>query len=232
MIFSRIFFSLVLVVATSSILCAQNVVIENPLMNDGTGRAQSIGADMSVEGSPFLFDQYLPAEMTGTNGVVLKQYKIKLNLSDNSVYYLLPDGKEMKLTTPIQKFRILSGNQIVPGSDTIEVTALDKTLNVAGSPVFIACVEGKTNLLKKVVVTFSDKKEYGTTNVTRVFTRKESLFVSKPSSPPVKFVKGESELFEVMADKKKQVMDFVKNNKLSYKSEQDLIQIFKFYNSL
>ncbi|RZK47036.1 MAG: hypothetical protein EOO94_01530, partial [Pedobacter sp.] len=155
---------------SSHSLHAQNVVIENPLMNDGTGKPQVIKTNYKIEGSPFLFDEYVIATMISTDGKMLGDYEVKVNIVENKIYYKVPDGREMNLTTPVSTLKLMYQ---LPGSgaeDSVFISALNSAINAPSAPVFIVQVPGKINLLKKISITYKDVKQYGTTNTTRIFT--------------------------------------------------------------
>jgi hypothetical protein len=225
---------LILVISAgfSERITAQNVVIENPLMNDGTGRPQVIKTNYRIEGSPFLFDEYITATLMSTDGKTLGDYDVKVNIVENKIYYKLPDGREMNLIAPVSTLRFLYQ---VPGSaseDSVLISAIASPINGPSAAVYVIQATGKLNLLKKISITYKDVKEYGTTNSARIFTRKETYYFSEDVTTPVKLPKSEIDLLPYFGNKQKQVQQYIAQNGLKYKSETDLIKMFKYYNSL
>lgn len=232
MITGRLLFLLVLSAGFSERLIAQNVVIENPLMNDGTGKPQVIKTNYKIEGSPFLFDDYVNATLISVEGKPLGAYEVKVNIVENKIYYKLADGREMNLTTPVSSLKLAYQ---LPGSaieDTVLISALESAINSSSAAVYVVQVPGKLNLLKKVSITYKDVRPYGTTNTSRVFTRKETYFISDNRMTPEKLPKSENDLLPYFGNKQKQLQQYISQNGLKYKSEADLIKIFRYYNSL
>ena len=65
----------------------------------------------------------------------------------------------------------------------------------------------------------------------KFFKRKDSYYVLKGGALPV-LIKNKKMLIEIFEDKKDEIGEFIKNDKISYKKRKDLIRIVKYYNGL
>ncbi|MGB1211113.1 MAG: hypothetical protein ACPG41_06795 [Lacinutrix venerupis] len=85
---------------------------------------------------------------------------------------------------------------------------------------FSTIKEGTINVMTKLKET-SDK-----------YILNDDYYISKDNSTVEKIRLKKKHLLNVMSDAKKEIADYVKRNDLSYKEEDDVIKIIKYYNTL
>ena len=221
--------SFVVIIMINDPLYAQSDMGANPFFNDGNGRPLYLKTNYKSEGSPYLFEEYFPANLVTIDGRIYKNIKVKVNLLDNEIYYLLPDGKEMVSIMPIKKITFEPGIKTI--GDSFVFTGVTLPINTPGAAFYQVCEEGKMTLLKQISIIYKDLQEYGNTSITRSFSRKERLFVYDNAGSLEK-AEGEKAILELLADRKKDVQQFITTNHSNLKREKDLIALFKYYNSL
>jgi hypothetical protein len=224
------FKSFLLLFLITSIVQGQS---SNPFMSDANGKPLYLRTTYTAEGSPYFYDDYCFAELTGANGKIYSDVKVKLDLTDRSVIYLTESGDEMMATTPITRIKFMSfiyngtayGETVLQGFPT--------ALNAADGKVYQVLEDGKTKLLKELEVTYTDNKRYGEATITRVFKRKETCFALLENTTDLKKVeKNKTAVVALFERKQQQVSNYIETQKLKCKNEQDLIQVFRYYNSL
>jgi len=221
--------SFIVIILINDPLYAQSDMGSNPFFNDGNGRPLYLKTNYKSEGSPYLFEEYLPANLLTLDGRIYNNIKVKVNLLDKEIYYLMPDGKEMVSIMPIKKITFEPG--IKTSGDSLVFTGITLPINAPGAAFYQACAQGKMTLLKQISITYKDLQEYGNTSITRSFSRKERIFVYDNVGSLLK-PDGEKAILELLADKKKDVQQFISVNHSNLKREKDLITLFKYYNSL
>jgi hypothetical protein len=221
--------SFIVFACVTDILYAQPDMGKNPFLNDGNGRPLNLKTNYRSEGSPYLFEEYLPANLLTIDGRIYKNIKVKVNLVDNEIYYLLPDGKEMVSTMPIKQLTFVSGIKTI--QDSLVFTSVKLPINAPGAAIYQICLEGKMSLFKQISITYNDLREYGNTNITRSFSRKERMLVFDYTGS-LQMLGGEKAILGLLADKKKDLQQFITANHSNLKREKDLIALFDFYNSL
>jgi len=187
-------------------------------------------SNYNTEGSPFLFEDYLPATLIALDGKSYSNIMVKLNLVDKEIYYRLPDGKEMVSTTPVKEiiFDIMPTSYPWPGSLTI--TSLYSAVNEKGAAICIVCANGTLKLVRKINVTYKDVQEYGNTNTTRVFTRKDYFEYIRGNQVGEKLPKSPDAIVMLMNDRKKDVRQFINSQNLDLRNDKDIVRLFEFYN--
>jgi hypothetical protein len=213
------------------VLFSLNGVAQNPFMDDANGRPLYLRTSYSGEGSPYFSETYNEAEVTGADGKLYRNVRVKINLLDNEVLYLDAAGKEMIATMPIQKIRLLGFIDATGVSDKV-LKSNGQSLNTPNAPVYEVMDSGRCVLLKQVKVTFKDEKRYNEASVTRVFKRIESYFVLMAGGKLQKLGQGKEDVLAILKDKEALVRAFIDMNNLKCRRAEDYKQVFGYYNSL
>jgi hypothetical protein len=205
----------------------------NPFMKDAYGRPLYLRTSYVAEGSPYFYDDYCFAEITTTNGKVYPDVKVKIDLINKYIIYITESGDEMIATTAIHQVKFMSFiyNETAYGETILR--GFNYPLNAADGNIYQVLEDGKTKLLKEVIVTYSDTKKYGEANITRVFTKKEIFFAVFENKTKLRKVdKNKTSLISMFETKQTDIRNYIENQKLKCKSEQDLIKVFNYYNSI
>lgn len=178
-------------------------------------------------------EEYTEAEITLMNGKVYPDVKAKFNLLDRELTFQNEKNEELICTSPIKSIRFFSS--IVNGVhyDEIKIASIDTALNTPEAPIYQILEDGNARLLKHLSVVYTDQKRYGEATITRIFKKKEQYLAKLPDSAELKKVdRNKSDLAILFGKKQVQVSSYIETNKLKCKSDEDLIRVFKYYNSL
>jgi hypothetical protein len=184
------------------------------------------------EGSPFYPYEYCVANIKTSGGQKFAKTKVRLGLIDNLVYYMVNDSSELVVNMPVEKIEFSSCTEGVKGGGT-EFQSGFAAIDKQDEKTFYQVLDsGKIKLLKYRSVTFSDDQAYGSTTTTRTFKTTETFYANLPGNKMVKLGKGKEAILSVLADKKSQVENYIATNELKCKTEDDLVYVFNYYNSL
>ncbi|HTE26360.1 hypothetical protein [Flavitalea sp.] len=226
----RYMFLLIIPVCFRGEVFAQSETGANPFINDSNGRPLYMKSNYNTEGSPFLFEDYLPVTLISLDGKYYSDIMVKVNLVDKEIYYRLPDGKEMVSTTPVKQIIFTVAPISYPGLDSIIITSLNSAVNAKGADIAMVCADGKLKLLTKINITYKDTQEYGNTNTTRTFTRKEYFEYIRGNNAAEKLPKSPDAIVQLMNDRKKDIQTFIISQNLDLRMNTDLVRLFLFYN--
>lgn len=234
------FFSLLAFTLLQTAVLAQsnfdrNLSGGNAFANDINGRPMYLKTEYTADGSPYLYEEYCLAEVTLLTGKVYDNVRAKINLQEKLLIYPLDNGMEMILTSPISKIRFYS--IITQGKAFPERTfkGYGKPLNDPGGEIYEVMYEDSASaLLKRVAVTYTDSKAYGEATITRSFRRSTSYFAAVPSSGKelVKVEKDPKAVSALFGNKTATIKSFIDQKKFKCKSEDELIEVFKYYGTL
>lgn len=179
-----------------------------------------------INGSPFLYDKWIKGIVV-TNKGVYKDIELKLDIYDHTLYFN-KDETAYEFADVVQSFVL-----ILNPSDSSSYQHYTKGVS-SGDPRFNpylrVLVEGKYSLYKQYGKSLSELNEINK-GVVKTFTSVTKYFVKEQDTlKPLRFAKNE--LLELMKDRKADVEKFMAEQKLSGRSEKDVVQIFEFYNSL
>lgn len=219
-------------IANCAIIQAQSA---NPFMNDANGRPLFLRSNYLANGSPYLYDEYCLADVTLTNGKVYPDVKVKINLQEKQVLFYADNGVELIVTTPVKKIRFY--NIVLNGSAFPERTFQGhlSPMNAADGNIYeVLSEDSSATLLKQTTVSYTDSKGYSDASITRSFKKSENYFVAFPlqGNGLHKVEKNKTAVAALFGDKNKAISSFIEQRKLKCKSEQDLIEICKYYHSL
>ncbi|MBO9657537.1 MAG: hypothetical protein J7527_01810 [Chitinophagaceae bacterium] len=207
----------------------------NAFANDINGRPMYLKTEYTADGSPYLYEEYCLAEVTMLTGKVYDNVRAKINLQEKLLIYPLDNGMDMILTSPISKIKFYS--IISQGKAFPERTfkGHGKALNDPGGEIYEVLYEDSAStLLKRVSVTYTDSKAYGEATITRSFRRSTSYFAAVPSSDKELAVveKDPKRVSALFGSKTALIKSFIDQKKLKCKSEDELIEVFRYYGSL
>ena len=200
----------------------------HPFMKDVNGRPLYLRITYVAEGSPYLQDAYQAADITTTGNRTYTNIMTKVNLMENIVQFLSPDGVEMIAAMPVKKIRFHSAGTEAGGRLVLES---HEAINDAGARIFSVLDSGRISLLKHLKIVFRDDRRYNEATVTRVFTQTPVLYAYRDGKE-VKLEKNREFLRRLFQDKAKEADRFISEKQLNPRSEKDLVAVFHFYNSL
>jgi hypothetical protein len=201
----------------------------NAFKSDVNGRPLSlINANYKIDGSPYYFDQYMPAEVTTMDGKVYRDVQVKINLLEHELAFLTADGKEMVSILPVKKVRFL---EMPEGAGKV-LESYGQPINAPDALVYEVVDTGRCTLLKLIEVSYHDSKESGHVNITRIFQRTESFHVLWTGEKVERLGSGKEAMAAVFKDKEAPVRSFIAMNRLKCRSAADYKKVVGFYNSL
>jgi hypothetical protein len=196
-------------------------------LNDNARSNATILKATDVNGA-FLFSKdYLMADIVLANGKIIIGNKVRLNLQDNKLYYTIGPDEEMEVSMAVKQiiFGVQEGNKnlVTFTSGFPPVGKLTK------DNFYQELVPGKVSLLLDTKFLQSTRVQVPVGPVTET-TKLENYYGSN-GTVTVKITKAE-DLTELMADKLKEITDYIQQEKLKLKRQSDLVKLFTYYNGL
>jgi hypothetical protein len=211
-----------LLLCTGSVLTAQ-VNIKSRNLQDFAGNPLLISNASETLGSVFYDPAYKNAKIYLTNGVELTDIKVKLNLRDSKVYYLNNDGAEMEAVSKVKKIVFTDNGTTFQNG----FPAVDKQDEQTYYKVLVA---GKATLLVLTNFLEVEYKEFNSATTTKQIDRVNEVFgVSRRA---ITKLASEDDVMVLLADKYKQVYDYIYKNKLKCRKQADYINVVNYYNTL
>jgi hypothetical protein len=199
-------------------------------MNDANGRPILLHTEYEIEGTPFYNELYCTARLTLRNGKSYSEVPVKINLLTKQVIYKDAKGNEMEATSAIERVEWEGCGEDV--TRTIMVCGYPAVDKQDEKDFYVLLDSGKVQLLKYVQILYHDVKPYGSPNTTRVFERKEKYYVYKPGSGMQKLNNSVESVLNLLTDKRGEMTKYINTNGLRCRRQEELAQVFSYYNRL
>ena len=195
-----------------------NVVAGQPVVNAKFVRL--------TDGTPFFKDYWTKGNVVLKNDQITASSALKLDLLDNELYYLAPNGAEMIATTPVKE--ILLRDTITGASYHFFHASLFPATIPSKKVWSLELIEGKASLYQSFHKQIQEHKAYGSATVEqRIRTSEEFFILYNNTILPVKKAK---EIPSVLPGKTKELESFLTT--LRGSEAEKLIAVVKYYNSL
>jgi len=179
-----------------------------------------------ISGTPYLNNEFKKGTVLTSSGTLLDNYLLRYNMYDDQIEYI-QEGVVYELAP-----KSLVKRAEFDGLIFVYIKYKNKGNSSEGFCEVL--VEGKASLYRKHKIKFIPPAQglpYNESNPAH-FAQPEEYFYVSTGYPHVSNLINNKELSKILIDKKSETDLFISKNKLSVKKGEDLIKIFKYYNSL
>lgn len=180
-----------------------------------------------IVGTPLLFPNWVLGEVNLDNGNSYQNIPLKYNIVDDILYFMNPkDSTMLEFVQPVQSFNLkLKSGELdyangFPAIDGFKETSFYQVL-----------YDGTTKLLKKSSKTVLENRPYNSATIEKSFLDASEYFMLQ-NDKIQKLRLTKKVLLSLFGDKSSQLADFMKKEKIDFKNDEDLIKVFKYYDSL
>ena len=199
-------------------------------ISDVNGRAfENKYADVS--GSAYLFPDFKFASIILSDGRKYSNVKARLNLVEHEVNFIASNGEEGYIGKGmVNAITFIDTNKQDIKEYTFQ-TGFSAIDNQTIIHFYQVLSKGKIGLLKSVNKNIEEHLNELSGERSKEFAVRENLYISVDGV--LKRVKKEPAFFLLaMSDQKEAINQFISNNKLNFKSEEQLKKLVDFYNTL
>lgn len=185
-------------------------------------------SEENVAGSPYSTEKFILSEISGVPMLVLVRYngyRDEVEIKKDDEIYVLPKDTVY--------------GEITPKNTNYKIKFL-KNITVKGEDrkgyFFSLFDKNNVELLKKDRVVVQKAKEsdnsYGVSEPSKYIKAKLEYYIKRNDGSVMEFPKGKKELIALYPAKKAEIEAFLKENKVSFKEEKDMVKITEFIASL
>jgi len=179
----------------------------------------------NIEGSAYLNEQFENGDVLLSNGAKYTNIPLRYNVYNDQIEFRNHSGKVYNINNPgsIRALSIGSSRFIYT-----ECVRNKKKQNVFAEVIS----EGKVSLLKHHRLKIQQAKATQTHQESQAprFVKIPSEFLIKKTDGTTQYVKNEKELLSLLADKRAEIVELIRGERLSVNDEKDLKRIVEFYN--
>ncbi len=178
----------------------------------------------AVQGSPFLNKDFQQGEVSTTSNTAFNNVLLRYNIYEDEMEFEAEDKKTFYLEkSTIKNVKI---------GDSEFIYKAYASNNKLGRSYFEVLLRGKATLLKQYRVVFEAAKlpkAYEDATPAQFKTSKSEFYIAFGDEEANR-ISGFKELLDLLPDKKMEVAEFLKKNKLTLGKQEDIIQVIQFYN--
>jgi hypothetical protein len=180
-----------------------------------------------ASGTPYFIDEWLNADVELEHGETFKDVKMRLDLVENTLQYISPEGLELVASSAI---KTVIFKDSIGGNQFKFVNSFFLGMKKQKGAWLLELVSGHACLYKQIFKSVNEPKNYvpGGTEIS-IDSSEEYFIYTDSLLLPVKKIK---EVPGLLNNKFKQVDAYIATNKLFGKSESGFIDVIKYYNSL
>lgn len=180
-----------------------------------------------VSGTPFLLNDWVKGVVEQSNKVSYKNVDLKYNTYKDELYFKNPkDGAMLSFSVPVTAFSLEINGKIESFRNAYP--AVD---NFTSKTYYQVLFDGEIKLLLKSFKTLVEVKPYNSTTTEKKFIDNSSYYVLNENVMK-KFKPSKKDILEIFKSKSTELDTFIKNEKIDFKQNQDLIKVFEYYSSL
>ena len=180
-----------------------------------------------ANGTPYFLEEWTNGEIVLGNGEIYENIKIRLDLVENDLQYISPQGAELIATSPIKTVTLKDSvrqneykfvySSFLKGSKSIETGW------------YLVLVSGPATLYKHIIKNVEQPKIYSSSTTEASVNTSEEYFIYTDSV--LSRVRKIKELPGLLKDKTNELANYMSTKKLSGKSDSNYIELLNYYNS-
>lgn len=188
--------------------------------------------DNTIQGSAYIQDNFMPAKLSLPDGT--KIFKLRYNAYSDEIEIENQGGNPNALNKNIDNLLIV----FVSDDKTYEaIDYIDDKGNInKGYFVHVTSSDNDYQLLMKETVIFIDKKPaktgYDKTKPAQLKRLDDTYYVSLDNNPAVELPSNKKNLSKVFPEHSKEVLEFIKDNRIKTTKKEDLIKLINYINTL
>ena len=205
------------------LLCFTNAGKAQEYLRDILGRPIRELAFVDVIGSPFANDEFIIGNVVLNNGDEYEDVPLKYNIYNDELYFKnLKDEMLLSFVIPVKSFK-LAGQTYMSGYPEID--------NFTKNSYYRLLAGNKIKLLSKSYKTIVETKPYNSANVEKKFESYKTYFIFKEGKM-YRFKPSRKNLLDLFDSSGPKMEEYIKQEKINFKNDQDLVKLFDFINAL
>jgi hypothetical protein len=181
-----------------------------------------------VEGSPYFNESWMKGSIVMSGGAVYDSITVRLDLVDNSLQYMSPEGKEMIATSSIKGITLRDS---VTGMESRFVhSSFMQATGKIDEGWYQLLAAGNSPLYKRYVKIITENAPYGSATVEQIINTSSRYFIMINSVlTPIKKFK---DIPDLLSEKKNELKLYISSKNLSGKSDVDYSALITYYNNM
>lgn len=197
-------------------------------LEEVNGRPIRGSKQSDVVGDSHLFKNFKSATVLLKNGRSVKDIPVNVDLVTNTPLFSKSGEVVLAFVEPVAEMLVI---------DTLSsgLAKMRYTFDGDGKETscYLVLSEGKLSLMKKLWKVVWEDKTYNSATVTKTILEKSAYYIKNTQSKSLDLFKpSKKSILAAMSSQSAAIEKYLKDNKVSFSSDQDLQKLFDYYNAL
>lgn len=185
-------------------------------------RAKSTADD--VVGNPYLLETWVTGDVKFVDGNTANGVALKYDVLEGVLVVKGPNGEENTFKDPVKEFTLKEGGKSRIFRNGFNIATLE------GKKFAEVIYDGKSKFLKVEAKMIIESKGYNTGTITKKIEDTKSYFLIKQDGTPILVKNNEKSMLAIL--NRPELSKYIKDNNISFKSEDDIAKLLTYYDSL
>ena len=196
-------------------------------LNDNMGRPLRAVIHTDVNGTPYLFDDWVKGTVTINKGTQFVGVDLKYDIVSDELIFKSEKGESQTFVEPVREFTLKTEkgnlhvfrNGFVPVDDAKPISFYE------------VLVDEKTALLKRSSKSIQEEVSYSSATKVKNFQPATAYYLAKDSKL-TKIKNDKKSVLAALPEKSTQLEAYIKAQKLDLKNDSHLVKLIAYYNTL
>ncbi|WP_379085815.1 hypothetical protein [Pedobacter sp. UC225_65] len=195
---------------------------------DITGKVWRQVGYSELSGSPYLSSEWGKGIVKLANNKVTNGIDLKYDQIADVLLYKNSKDEVMEIAEPVAEFKIAVKTK-KGEEEHLFRTGFKPVGNNKESSFYEVLSDGNVKFLKKTIKFITEEKEYNSSTVVKKINDKIAYYIVKPDEAPILVSKTEKDILGAINDKKIELTNYISENKLNLKKEEDILKLLEYY---
>ena len=182
-------------------------------------------------GSKFLSENWTTGDVLQEDDKYFNGMNLKYNLYDDQLIFKNQKDEILAFKTPIKEFHLYEDVDDKTRAVRVYKNGFPEVDKYTKKNYYQVLVDGKAILLKKFYLSFVEGIPYGASDVQKTLIPNQAYYLF--ANGKMTKVKKQKDSFLLPISNQKEALNlYIKNEKIKFKSDEDLIKVLSYYNTL
>lgn len=203
---------------------------QNINVNHADGTMVKVARHVDINGNPYFSKSWTTGDVRYTDGTVGNDFKLRYDQVNDELLFQVKD-EEYTFSKPVREFSLLDDN-----GDVAVFRNGFKAHNKYNSKTFYQILydDAKgSSLIKKNLKFIVDRNVYGSANANKLIQERITYYLSAEDMGLIEVKRDKKSLLQALdPSRSTELENFIKSQKLTFKSDKDMIVLLEYYHTL
>lgn len=182
-------------------------------------------------GSKFLYETWTTGDVLQEDNKYFNGMNLKYNIYDDQLIFKNQKDEILAFKTLVKEFHLYEDVDDTTKTVRVYKNGFPEVEKYNKKSYYQVLVDGKVMLLKKYYLSFVESMPYGTSDIQKTLIPNQAYYLFF-NGKMTKVKKQKDNILSTLPNQKSALNLYVKNEKIKFKTDEDLIKVLSYYNTL